>query len=572
MAGRAGEWGAEIPRELPGREPTTMGVMAVLRGLAKPIRYGVLAAGALPVLAFPGLNLEFLAWFGLVPGLLIMRASPSAREAGVRGWWFGTGFVLAAHYWLAPNLGPALLLVAVVLGALWIPFAVSAWVLLRPPVSTARALAALAVVPSYWLVVEWIRSWQALGGPWALLGTSQWQHPAMLALATVGGVWLVSFAIVAANTGIVIALTAGHTAVRALGAAATAVMVAAGPAAFALIPAPHATRPVTVALVQPGIVHDPLLRVDASERLSASLGGRHPDLIVWGESSVAYDLSRAPRLLARIKALSVADGAQILADQDSQTPGGGKSKVAVLVGPRGIAATYTKTRLVPFGEYIPFRQQLGWLTKISRAAAVNMTPGSGAKVLQVTTRSGQRITIGVLICFESAFPDMSRVDARRGANLIVYQTSDSTFQQSWAPGQHASLGAVRAAETGRPVVQAALTGDSVAFDAQGRLLGAMTTAQHGVLVVRLGMVPAAFQTPFDRIGEVVPWAAIGIALLAALVLFRAWRPHHPIGILLDMNLRPVPSVSLQGTSREQESGSKPAGPGEGTASSPQAGR
>lgn len=249
-----------------------MGVMAVLRGLAKPIRYGVLAAGALPVLAFPGLNLEFLAWFVLVPGLLIMRASPSAREAGVRGWWFGAGFVLAAHYWLAPNLGPALLLVAIVLGALWIPFAVSAWVLLRPPVSAARALAALAVVPSYWLVVEWIRSWQALGGPWALLGTSQWQHPAVLALATVGGVWLVSFAIVAANTGIVIVLTAGHTAVRALGAAAVAVMLAAGPIAFALTPAPQPTRLATVALVQPGIVHDPLLRVDASERLSAWAG------------------------------------------------------------------------------------------------------------------------------------------------------------------------------------------------------------------------------------------------------------------------------------------------------------
>jgi apolipoprotein N-acyltransferase len=546
--------------------------MAVWRGLTKPIRYGALAAGALPVLAFPGLNLEFLAWFGLVPGLLIMRASPSAREAGVRGWWFGAGFVLAAHYWLAPNLGPALLLVAVVLGVLWIPCAVSVWVLLRRPVRAGRALAALVVVPSCWLVVEWIRSWQALGGPWALLGASQWRHPAVLALAAVGGVWLVSFAIVAANTGIVILLTAGRAAVRALGAAATAVMVAAGPAAFALIPAPQPARFVTVALVQPGIVRDPLLRVNASERLSAGLGWRRPDLIVWGESSVAYDLSRAPRLLARIEALAAADGAQILADQDSLTPDGGKSKAAVLVGPRGIVATYTKTRLVPFGEYIPFRQQLGWLTRISRAAAVNMIPGSGAKVLRVTTRSGQPVTVGVLICFESAFPDMSRADARRGARLIVYQTSDSTFQQSWAPGQHASLGAVRAAETGRPVVQAALTGDTVAYDAQGRLLASMNGSGRGVLTVRLGLVPAAAQTPFDRIGEVVPWAAIGIALLAALVLIHTWRPHRPIAILLDVNHRPFPSVSLLGPLRESDSGSKPPEAGGDPASSQQAGR
>ena len=101
------------------------------------------------------------------------------------------------------------------------------------------------VVPSYWLVIEWIRSWQALGGPWALLGASQWQHPAVLALAAVGGVWLVSFAIVAANTGIVILLTAGRAPVRALGAAADrgrdrcrAGRVRAHPAA----PAPGAVR------------------------------------------------------------------------------------------------------------------------------------------------------------------------------------------------------------------------------------------------------------------------------------------------------------------------------------------
>ena len=372
----------------------------------------------------------------------------------------------------------------------------------------------------------------------------------------------------AANTGIVILLTAGRAPVRALGAAATAVVLVAGPAAFALIPPPpRPARFVTLTLVQPGIQHDPRIRVNASERLSAGLGRLRPDLIVWGESSIASDLRKDPQLLARLEALSAADGAQILANQDSQTPAG-KTKVAVLVGPRGIVATYTKTRLVPFGEYIPFRQQLGWLTKISRAAPANMIPGSGAEVIRMTARSGQRIPIGVLICFESAFPDMSRVDARRGAQLIVYQTSDSTFQGSWAPAQHASLGALRAAETGRPVVQAALTGDTVAYDAQGRLLASMTTAQRGLLTVRLGLTPAPVLTPFDRYGDVVPWTAIVIAVFAAFALFRAWPPHRPAEIMLDVNFRGAQFVSLLGTSREQASGSEPAVPGEGTAPSP----
>jgi apolipoprotein N-acyltransferase len=540
--------------------------MALWRALTKPARYAALVAGALPVLAFPAPNLEFLAWFALVPGLLLMRASPSAREAGVRGWWFGAGFIFAAHYWLLPNIGPALLLVAIVMGALWIPVAVSTWVLLRPPVTAARGLAALVVVPSYWLVIEWIRSWQALGGPWALLGTSQWQHPAVLGLAAVGGVWLVSFAIVAANIGIVILLTAGRTLIRALGAAAAAVVIAAGPAAFALTPPPHPARFVTLTLVQPGIQHNPRIRVNASERLSAGLGRLRPDLVVWGESSIASDLRKDPQLLARLKALSASNRAQILANQDSQTPAG-KTKVAVLVGPRGIVATYTKTRLVPFGEYIPFRQQLGWLTRISKAAPTNMIPGSGAKVIRMTARGGQRIPIGVLICFESAFPDMSRADARRGAQLIVYQTSDSTFQGSWAPAQHASLGALRAAETGRPVVQAALTGVSAAYDAQGRLLASMSTAQRGLLTVRLGLEPGTALTPFDRYGDVVPWTAIGIALLAGAAGYLTWRRHRRVQIKLEVNPGGSESVSLLRTSHGPAAGSETAGPGEGSASS-----
>ena len=542
------------------------------RSLAQPIRYAALAAGALPVLAFPAANVEFLAWFGLVPGLLIMRAALSAREAAVRGCWFGTGFVLAAHYWLAPNLGPALLLVAVVLGSLWAGFGVSARALLRAPVTMRRALAALVVVPSYWLVVEWIRSWQALGGPWALLGASQWRHPVVLALAAVGGVWLVTFALVAANTGIVILLAAGRTLVRAVGGAATAVMVAAGPVAFTLLPAFQPTGSVSLAIVQPGIVHNPKLRAGASQRLSAGLGRLHPGLILWGESSVAFDLRTDHTMLRRMEALSAADRAQILLNQDSLIPGG-KSKVAVLVGPRGIVGTYTKTRLVPFGEYIPFRQQLGWLTGISRAAPVNMIPGDGARVIDATVPGGQPLRMGVLICFEAAFPDMSRVDALHGAQVIVYQTSDSTFQQSWALDQHASLVAVRAAETGRPAVQAALTGVSAAFDARGRLLTWFGASRRGVVMVHIGLVPTSEVTPFDRFGDYVPWAAVGIAFLAAAIaLNHRSRRIRVVGIMVDGNRRPVSPVTLSEAGSEPGHPPDPQNPGGEAASPSQAGR
>ena len=490
--------------------------MTIPRGLAQPVRYATLLAGGLPVLAFPAPNLEFLAWFGLVPALLLMRAAATQREAIVRGWWFGAGYLLAALYWLVPNLGPGLLGVAIVLGLMWGGVGLAVWRLLRPPVTAPRALAALAVVPSCWLVTEWIRSWQGIGGPWAVFGASQWQHPSVLALAAVGGVWLITVALVAANTGIVIALVAPRVRVRLLGAAGAAIAIAAGPAAFALTAPAPTVRHVTIALVQPGITVRGTARVATSEQLTASRTDG-ADLIVWGESSVAYDLHTDHALLGRLERLSASVKAQLLVNEDALNAAGAKSKTAVLIGSNGIDGTYVKTRLVPFGEYIPFRRELGWLTAISKAAPQNVVPGTGAHVLHATLRNGPPLTIGPLICFESAFPDMSRVDADHGAQVIIYQTSDSTFQDSWAPAQHASLSALRAAETGRPVVQAALTGDSAAFDARGRLLGWLGASDRGVLTVSLSLPPASARTPYDRLGDYVPWTATAIAALAAAI-------------------------------------------------------
>src|SRR6266851_5090823 len=420
------------------------------------VRRLMLPLGALLVLAFPAPNLEFLAWFGLVPGLLVIIRSPSAREGGIRAWWLGAGYLIAALYWMAPEIGPGVLLVAAVMGVLWVPFGVAAWKLLRPPLSWPRALAALVVVPSCWLLTEWLRSWQALGGPWAVFGASQWQHPAVLALAAVGGVWLISFALVLANVAIALITESiprlGRTTLRpgyaVLGAAVALASVGAGPLAFALTPASPAAREATVALVQPGIVSNAVQRVDASERLTAELSssgelsGVKPDLIVWGESSTAVDLTLAGNRaqLDEMEKLAKEDGADLLVNQDTTVPGQGQEKVGVLVSPAGIRGRYIKTRLVPFGEYIPFRQQHGW------------------------------------------------------------------------------LGAVRAAETGRPVVQAALTGVTAAFDARGRLLAWMGQSSHGVVSVRLGLPAASARTIYDQFGDYVLWSALAVVIAGALVM------------------------------------------------------
>src|ERR1700761_3111115 len=286
--------------------PRPLAMLRPAPALRRPARWGALAVGAgLALLAFPAPNLSVLAWFGLVPGLLLIRAAATAREAGVRGWWLASGYIVAAMYWLAPEIGPGVVLVALVFGVLLVPFGGFTWLLRRPRLTAARALAALVVVPSCWLLGEWLRSWQALGGPWAVLGASQWQHPAVLALAAAGGVWLVSWVLVAANVAITIVLTSARWTAPAGGALGAAGAGAAGPVVFALTAPAPVSGTATIALVQPGVVSNDKLRIDASQRLTTDpRPGPRADLIVWGESSVAYHLESDTALLRSIERIS----------------------------------------------------------------------------------------------------------------------------------------------------------------------------------------------------------------------------------------------------------------------------
>ncbi|AUG81130.1 hypothetical protein CFP65_6474 [Kitasatospora sp. MMS16-BH015] len=490
---------------------------------SRPPRYAALLAGAVPVLAFPKPGLAALAWVALVPGFLLMQRAPTAREAAVRGWWFGAGFILTGMYWLIPSVGPGLLAIALLFGALTAAVGLAVHHLLHPPVTARRALTALVIVPAVWVTTEYARSWHALGGPWALLGATQWQHPAILALASVGGAWLLSAAVVAANTAVVILLTARPLRLKALAAGALACTLAAGPVLFAFRTQPSPGDTATVALVQPGIVEDPQARFDASARITASLTGQPLDLIVWGESSSTADLDRDRPALDSLRRLSATTGAQLLAGEDARKADGRISKDTVLVTPDGIAARYRKIRLVPFGEYIPLRPLLGWIAGVSRAAGENRASGTAFHLLPTADRTGRPLPVGALICFESAFPDMSRTAADDGARLLVYQSATSTFQSTWAPEQHASLGALRAAETGRPVVQASLTGVSVAYDRQGRRLAHLPTTATGALTVTLPLATPTARTWYDRLGDWTPVTAVLLTLLATL---RTYTPRR----------------------------------------------
>jgi apolipoprotein N-acyltransferase len=296
-------------------------------------------------------------------------------------------------------------------------------------------------------------------------------------------------------------------------------LVAIGPLTFALRPGPPADGTFRVALVQPGVVPNPAVRLAKGERITAGLPP--VDLVVWGESSVGYDVVRDRGVEVRLRALAARNG-PLLVNEDARDASGRISKSAILLRDDGSSERYVKTRLVPFGEYIPFRSAFGWLTRISKAAGEDRVPGTGVRVMPAGGT-----TIGTLICFESTFPDYGRAVVHKGARVLVYQSATSTFQDSWAPAQHASLVAVRAAETGRPAVQAALTGVTTAFDAQGRRLAWMDTGRRGAAVVTLTLPSAEFRTPYDRFGDYIAYLAVAVSVVTFLIA--AGRPGRADG-------------------------------------------
>lgn len=424
-------------------------------------------------------------------------------------------------------MGPGLLPIALLLAVSWIPFGVVAQRLLaRPP----RVAPALLLVPAAWVIGEFARSTEYLAGPWGLMGASQWDNLGVLALASLGGAWAVGFVVLAVNVALAAALMPGSARSARLGALVAGALTVAAAMGYGYVrPDPSTGRTVRVAGVQTGIATEiegtEIDRFEAALDATLAVRGSDAELVVWGESSVGA-VGRKPESLVRIADVSRAVGAPILVNIDAREGEGGIFKSSVLVGPDGAMGRYDKMRLVPFGEYIPMRRAFGWLSAVSEAPVEDRRRGTDLALLD-----SNGLMLGPLVCFESAFPDMSREVARMGAELIVIQSATTTFQESWAPAQHASLAALRAVESGRPIVHATLTGASAVFDAAGRRLAFMDTDDRGVYIADVPL--ATGRTPFVILGAWVPLACALVfvpgLLVTALRRLRAGRspPARP---------------------------------------------
>ena len=167
-----------------------------------------------------------------------------------------------------------------------------------------------------------------------------------------------------------------------------------------------------------------------------------------------------------------------------------------------------KVRLVIFGEYVPFRDRLGFLSGFNLPAG-DLHPGS-----EVTTLEVNGIRVGGLLCFEALFEEVAREHAANGAELLAVMSLDDWYQRTGAIEMLKAAAVLRAVENRLPVVRSAPLGPSLIVNERGQILAEASIGE--TTAVRAEVTVAPSRSVWLR--YVFPWFALGVWLL-----FTLWR-------------------------------------------------
>lgn len=472
---------------------------------------GALAAAALPpVHAVPVLLVA-------VPGLLaVLGAQTNWRRAAWIGFCFGFGHHLVGLYWiteailieaakfwwLVPLAVPAL---AAVL-ALFIAAACAVAWRARPGWPRALALAGA------WVLADLARQFVLTGFPWNPWG-SVWAMPNGLGdVMQQPAAWIGVHGLTLLTVLLAATPALGR---RAMTAGFVGLLAWAGFGLWRTATPPPAGPNLDVVLVQGNVpqghkmdrafVMDSFNRYLRLTREGVSRAGATPAVVVWPETASPFLLETDAAARA---AIAEADGgAPALIGSvrwgADQRP---RNSLMALLGAGPPVAVYDKWHLVPFGEYQPNWLPLG----IQLVPGGGFEPGPGPRTMHVPGLP----PVGPLICYEAIFPGEALQRGDR-PDWMVNVTNDAWFGNSTGPRQHLAAARMRAVEEGLPLLRAANTGISAAFDALGREQARLGMNRAGVLVVKLpGKLPP---TPFARFGLIIPGLLALAALLAGLI-------------------------------------------------------
>jgi apolipoprotein N-acyltransferase len=450
----------------------------------------VLLSSLLLFLASPGdFSFSPLAWIALIPLLWAIKES-SFKRAALLGLVCGLLYYLPLLHWIITVLSTygqvplPLAILALILLALYMSCYLALFTgltVLLPP-----KLPLLFTAPFLWVTLDFIRSTLFTGFPWLDLGYTQYDAPGLIQIADLIGHHGVSFLIVMANVFLMTSAAAifekKFPQPKAM-ITALFLFIAAftyGQWQLREIPSMGAkAEKFSMAIVQGNISQDkkwlPAYQkktvdsyIDLSKQVIKKKGAT--DLVVWPETAMPfYPREHVLSLLLQTELahphqVSILTGAPHRQQTSTSAPITFYNS-AFLINPDGrMSGRYDKQHLVPFGEYIPFRQLLAFASPVVETLG-DFSPGAFSKPL-----SCQNSRIGVLICFESIFPELSRRQVIDGANLLVNITNDAWFGKTSAPWQHLAMVVLRAVENRRTVARAANTGISGFITPTGQIL------------------------------------------------------------------------------------------------------
>jgi len=351
----------------------------------------------------------------------------------------------------------------------------------KPAASGAAVRRALVAAPFLWVAVELART-RITAFPWELLGYSQTANFALTRIATLTGVYGLSFEIVLVNSVFAAAFLVPKERRKwlLLAAFVAAVILQTGQ----LIAPPPVATDHTALLVQPDIpiqdgamwtkayFQDTLRDLTATSLHPAGeKEGRHNDLIVWPESPSPF-YTNDPLFRDAVSELARQSGSWVVAGSIGITPamhsGGESSQIfnsAALINPQGEwVGRYDKVHLVPFGEYLPFPQVFAFAGGLTKEVG-EFQRGASRTPLDA---GGERF--GIFICYESIFPDEVRQGPRQGAQVLLNISNDGWYGDSGAWKQHLQQTQMRAIENERWLLAATNTGKTASIDPYGRIV------------------------------------------------------------------------------------------------------
>lgn len=468
-------------------------------------------SGILLAASFPPIGWSWLVFIGI--GLLILAAwNAKVWVAAVAGFVAGLVFFGSLVSWLSVVGVDAWLLLAAYC-AVWIALGAMGTALV------SRLPFAPVWITAVWVLEEALRSRIPFGGfPWGSFGFAL-SGTAVETAASLGGVSLLT-AIAVVVPASIVWLVLSPSPRRFVGSAlvwvTSILLVVIGGLAMNTDP----NGQVTVAYVQGGVPEFGLGSYDnrrevldnhvrATLDLAGAIGAGdapQPSFVLWPENSSDIDPFKDPEAADAISAAAGAVGVPILVGAVIDDPNDPDHvlNVGIVWDPvTGPGEMYVKTHPVPFGEYIPFRDQIADL--VGRFDMIPRDFAAGDRAGNLTVGG---VPIGNVICFEIAYDEVVRDVVSGGAQLITVQTNNATYGGTGQPEQQLAITRVRAIEHGRSVVVASTSGISGAIVPTGEIVSRMDEGQSGWRVVDLPLRTGS--TPAERIGDIGEWV---IALL-----------------------------------------------------------